>query len=418
MEIVPTISNFFHQKRANRVQISKHPKTMPNVSTYLDTRRAKAGGKFPLKFAVSFGRRSRFLLPTGIDLDQKHWNGHEVIRDDNKLLYNQLIGYKKLEIERALLEADRRGITNPDSVRRTIERTLSGSGKAATFPVRDAFSVKMNLLSTESTRAIYKRCLDAIGEFANLDGLMMSELNYRWLCDFEAHLRNTNSVNTTSILLRSLRSVFNHLIKAEEIESDCYPFRRFSIKQEETRKRSLTLEQLRTIRDHGSRASDIFMLMVYLIGINTSDLCSLKEISANGRIDYRRSKTGRLYSVKVEPEALAIINKYRGQEWLINIFDRRKNPAADHHTFMYKINKQLKGIVPGISTYWSRHTWATLAAELDIPNETIAQGLGHSYGNNTTAIYIKPNPRKVDEANRKIIDYINGDLNDQHPDLK
>lgn len=382
---------------------------MAKVTTVLDTRHAKAGDKYPLKFSISAGRGVRIYWPLGIDIAEKQWNGHEVVRHENRLLYNQLIGYKKLEIERILLDCDGREFT-PASLKKTIARALSGRGKAASYPVRDAFGQKMKLLRTSSNRAFYQRALDAIASFTNLDDLMVGDIDYGWLCEFEAHLRKRNKTNSVSIILRTLRAVFNHLIRAEEIEADCYPFRRYSIRQEETRKRALTLDQLRVIRDHGSRATDIFMLMFYLIGINAADLLPLRDITADGRIEYRRAKTGRLYSIKVEPEARAIIDKYRGERWLLSIFDRRKNPDADHHTFMYKMNKQLKEVIPGISTYWARHTWATIAAELDVPVETIAAGLGHSYGNGTTAIYIKPNQRKVDEANRRVIDYVNADL--------
>ena len=58
-----------------------------------------------------------------------------------------------------------------------------------------------------------------------------------------------------------------------------------------------------------------------------------------------------------------------------------------------------------ITYYWCRHTWATLAAELDIPDEVIAMALGHSRGT-VTDIYIKRNRDKIDQANRKVIDYI------------
>ncbi len=62
-------------------------------------------------------------------------------------------------------------------------------------------------------------------------------------------------------------------------------------------------------------------------------------------------------------------------------------------------------IFPKISTYWARHTWATIASELDIPKETIAAALGHG-GNTVTDIYIDFDQKKVDEANRKIIAYL------------
>lgn len=50
---------------------------------------------------------------------------------------------------------------------------------------------------------------------------------------------------------------------------------------------------------------------------------------------------------------------------------------------------------------------ASIAAELDIPKETISEALGHSIGSEVTSIYIKFDRKKVDEANRKVIDYVN-----------
>lgn len=61
---------------------------------------------------------------------------------------------------------------------------------------------------------------------------------------------------------------------------------------------------------------------------------------------------------------------------------------------------------PAITTYWARHTWASIAAQLDVPNETIAAALGHGFGNRITAIYIDFDSKKVDEANRKVLDYV------------
>ena len=67
--------------------------------------------------------------------------------------------------------------------------------------------------------------------------------------------------------------------------------------------------------------------------------------------------------------------------------------------------KDRKPLFPELSSYWARHTWATLAAELDIPKETISAALSHST-DDTTSIYIRFNRKKIDEANRKVIDYV------------
>lgn len=212
-------------------------------------------------------------------------------------------------------------------------------------------------------------------------------------------------------------------MQVNRITSD-YPFRRFKVKTEETRKRCLTVDELRLLRDFHvdrdqQRYKDYFMLMVYLIGINTTDLFQARpEDLDHGRLNYKRDKTGKLYSIKVEPEALYIINKYRGREFLLEPLDNH----GDFLSWRSQLNKRLKalgqvtgrcrkilkkGPFPGLSSYWARHTWATLAYQIGIPVDIIGQALGHSDRSHAvTFTYIKPDASKVDEANRKVIDYI------------
>lgn len=387
--------------------------TMGKVNLILDTRRAKEGGRYPLKFGVSFAGQYAYI-PTGIDLDQKQWNGREIVKCEQKSIYSQLVNYKRLELEKAIVGLECRGINQAKSsahLKELIERQTSGHYKAATYPVRDAFDEKIKALDKESTRAMYRLTIDRIGEYADLDSLKMADIDYRWLCGFEQHLRERgNKVNSIGIHMRNTRAVFNHLIDLGDIEQESYPFRKYKVRHEETAKRSLLIEQLRAVRDTPEgpmkRYADIFLLIFYLLGINLIDLCNLKEITPDGRIEYRRSKTGRVFSVKVEPEALAIINRYRGKGYLLDILDRRKEKAA-HKSFTSRMNRYLKRLVPGISSHWAKHSWATIAAELEIPIETISTALGHKIGSGTTAIYIRFNQRKVDDANRKVIDYLN-----------
>lgn len=62
-----------------------------------------------------------------------------------------------------------------------------------------------------------------------------------------------------------------------------------------------------------------------------------------------------------------------------------------------------------IIMYYARHTWATIAAELDIPKETISAALGHS-ANSVTDTYSEFDTKKIDIANRRVIDYLNENL--------
>ena len=165
------------------------------------------------------------------------------------------------------------------------------------------------------------------------------------------------------------------------------------------------------------------MLMFYMVGVNAIDLFSAKkEQVQNGRLVYKRAKTGTLYSILIQPEAKKIIDRYKGKgDYLLSVMDN----YANYKDFLHRMNWNLRRIgyterkgrggkkiitsaYPDISSYWSRHTWATIAAELDVPIEVISHALGHKIGSDVTAIYVKFNRMKVDEANRKVIDYVNG----------
>ena len=275
----------------------------------------------------------------------------------------------------------------------------------------------------ESTKELYYYSLRRIEQFDKyIATRSIDEIGIPWLTRFESWLAQTNSKNARNILLRNIRAVFNYALDCEYTTN--YPFRRFKIRPEATRKRAMTVEQLRSlavypVEDYQEFYRDMFVLMFCLIGINVVDLYSLGGI-VDGRVEYRRAKTHRLYSIKVEPEAQVIIDKYHGTKNLLCIADR----WTTHSQFGKQMNKALKRmgemqrvgrggkkvfepIVPGLTTYWARHTWATIAASLDVPKETIAHALGH--GNDTvTDIYIDFDKRKVDEANRKVLDFVFG----------
>lgn len=253
--------------------------------------------------------------------------------------------------------------------------------------------------------------------------LTWEEVDVAWLRRFEAFLAKTASVNARAIHLRNIRAVFNYAI--DEERTTLYPFRRFRIKKEKTRKRALTVEELREIVQLDLPADlalhrDIFLLIFCLIGINMVDLSQLTEVK-RGRIEYRRSKTGAPFSIRVEPEAKKLIARLRGQTHLVKVFDTYK----DHKSYIAKHNKALKKlgrvhigkqgrrtyepICEDLTSYWARHTWATIASHIGIEKDTIQHALGHA-DNSVTGIYIDFDDSKIDEANRKVLDYVFGGI--------
>ena len=258
--------------------------------------------------------------------------------------------------------------------------------------------------------------------YPDLEKIRFEDITKEWLISFDSFLAKTSpSKNARNIHFRNIRAVFNAAIDNDV--TAYYPFRKFKIQSVPTIKRALTVEQLRLlfnyeVEKYQEKYRDMFKLIFCLIGINTVDLLhlTLNNIN-NGRIEYRRAKTGRMYDLKIEPEAKLLIEKLRGEKYLVNVLDSYKdyrnyvkrlndNLQLIGETFMDKRGKKKrKPVFPNITTYWARHTWATIAAELDIPKETIAAALGHG-GNTVTDIYIDFDRKKVDEANRRVLDYV------------
>lgn len=260
------------------------------------------------------------------------------------------------------------------------------------------------------TREMYKTTWHKIEAYLGEEAaqrLLFEDITPGWLQNFDTWMVvDCPKANARAIHMRNLRSVFNQAIN-EEITSN-YPFRKFTIKKEATRKRALTVEQLRWLRqcpleDWQRKYVDTFFLMFYLMGINAIDLLTAKPSQVvDGRLEYQRAKTGTLYSIKLEPEALEIIERYRGKKYLLNFCDRYKN----YKDFMAKLNNCLDSLIPGCTSYYARHSVATIAAELDIPLDTIARMLGHTDpSRRITLIYIDFDQSKVDDANRKVINY-------------
>jgi integrase len=248
----------------------------------------------------------------------------------------------------------------------------------------------------------------------------------------EAWEKTGLTTNSRAVYMRNIRAVFNDAI--DDGLTKAYPFRKFSIRKAPTPKRNLSLEELRQLRDYPivnefqEKYRDLFMLCFYMRGINMVDLLALtKENIRAGRINYIRSKTGKFYSVKIEPEMRVILNRYKGEHYLIDVCDGAEDQTqfeSKYRGFLQRMDRGLKKIgpytrkglggkksinpiLPKLSQYWSRHTTATLMANMGYREEIIVCSLGHEHRNKTTNIYIEYNEVEVDMANRALIDFVN-----------
>ena len=400
---------------------------MARLRIYHDTRTALKDGRSQVKISLSH-RGTTALFPTDILVKPEHW--HAGNEETEPHIKRTCAGYKALN---SLIEAKYErindmivGLAKQNSIqsfksatqlKQYIQGKIDGEGPVS---FTDYFRTVIASKENKQTRTLYEVTYKKIVEFSKGRQLRFEDITPMWLSEFDKFMGKL-AVNARAINMRNVRAVINSAMN-NEVTNVAYSFRKFKIRTEETPKRSAAAESIANLRDFECEERqrqyvDIFLLIFYLRGINIIDLCNLKEIE-NGRIEFHRAKTGKFYSIKVEPEALEIINRYRGENYLLNILDRYK----DYKNYLFRLNRNLKQIgptkmgrynvkdrqplLPKLSTYWARHSWATIAAELDIPKETIAAGLGHG-GNDITDTYIDFDQRKVDSANRRIIDFLN-----------
>lgn len=398
---------------------------MVSTKLYLDIRNAKPGVPSPLKIVLT-RKGSSAYIPLGISFLPEHWDktAQKVIVQPRRQLYNTYINKRKLEIDEILLslESEKKNFGSITELKNHVVSILrSCENEYAPIP-NDLLAYWGNRYAdtkTGRTHDLYLATLRRVESFAgkSYDFLRLQEVNLDWLYRFDAFLSMTSPAkNARNIHFRNLRTIFNYAI--DNGESAPYPFRKFDMSPEPTRKRSMRVETLRKIFSANlepwqERYRDFFKLSFMLCGINVVDLCRLTTIE-DGRIEYIRAKTKKAYSIKVEPEALEIISRYSGKSRLLNFAENVKNYRIFYnelcrglHSIQETLNKSKDAIkIKDLTSYWARHTWATIAAELDIPHDTIAAALGHTMGNPTTAIYIDYNQKKVDDANRKVLDWV------------
>lgn len=399
---------------------------MVSTRYYLDCRRGNEIGTLKIVICKD---RVRALIPTNFRLHPDNWDQKNQRATGDCVGFNPLLKERMGVVEAFIFKSETwnefAGL-KASQIKERVEAHLFGQEKEE-LPLNN-FKARLESYADSrvkpGTCKLYHDTWVLIEKYAkhrkfDASSLALEDITVRWLMGFNSFLAQTsNSQNYRNIHLRNIRAVFNEALD-DEITTH-YPFRRFKIKAVETEKRSLDVEQLwhYPVEDYQREYLDMFKLMFLLCGINAADLFHLRKLT-DGRAVFDRAKTGKHYSIKVEPEAMEIFERYKGKKFLLNVCDRYR----DHRDYTHRMNlalqrigemervgrggrKKIRALFPELTSYWARHTWATLAAEIDVPDPVITCGLGHTPENRTSEIYIRRNRRKVDDANRRLIDWI------------
>ena len=224
--------------------------------------------------------------------------------------------------------------------------------------------------------------------------------------------------------MKTIRAIYNKAIKAGIISKEAYPFTNYKIKTTPTEKRALDISSIKSIMQLQLNENDglfhyrnYFLTSYMLYGVSFIDMAFLKlENIIDNRIKFFRRKTSKPYDIKITPELKEIIAFY--------IKDKNKSDfifpiiTRDTYELQYKdvlwarkrYNQGLKEIAEKcnieqrLTSYVSRHSFATQAMLQDVPLQAISAMLGHNRLS-TTQVYLKSLPNEVlDDYNKKLVE--------------
>lgn len=263
----------------------------------------------------------------------------------------------------------------------------------------------------------------ALGSFRNFrcnEDIPIDAIDYAVMEDYQSYLRMKGlALNSISFYMRILRAVYNHSVESGII-SDRKPFRHVFTGMEKTFKRAISINNIRFIKDldlsfkpNLEFARDMFMFLFYCRGMSFIDAAFLKKSDVVDNIlFYRRHKTGQQLRIRMVPVIKDILDRYSDSQspYLLPIITvSGKDGRIQYEAALRRINNGLRtiakmlGMDTPLTTYVTRHAWASIAKAKNIPITVISDALGHD-SIATTQIYLASiDATMIDKANEMII---------------
>lgn len=378
----------------------------------------KAGVIF---YQVTHNRKTQ-QITTKLHVHPSDWNTDEeklTVSAPNRSMIQNRIDSDMALLRRIISELDTNGIDY--SVADIISRYKSPQSHILVLDYIQTQIEQLVATNRLGTAKNYEKTKRSFSEFLGGVKLPLSALTEQVITEYNAFLVQRGLVrNSVSFYMRILRAIYNKAVRQKLIEQQ-NPFTEVYTGIDRTRKRAVSesvIAQLHRLElPAGSQLAltrDLFIFSYCTRGMAFVDIVYLrKENLQNGMICYARRKTGQLLSVRIEPSIQRIIDRYAYEDTpyvfpVLNstdateAFEQYQNALNNHNRLLGMLSKML-GCGCKLTSYTSRHSWATAARNHNVPISVISQGMGHT-SEQTTQIYLTMLENSViDDANQGII---------------
>ena len=391
------------------------------VKLRLSTVKDKAG---TIYYQVTH-RRNTGQITTNIRLHPQEWNVIDelvVPSVENRSMIQNKIDSDIALLKRIIKDLERTGVVY--SVSDIISRYKSPESRVLVLDFMRTQIEQMRNSNRLGTALNYEKTMRNFSEFLGDVNLPFSAMTEQLIADYNAFLVQRGMVrNSVSFYMRIMRAIYNKAVRLKLVEQT-NPFTEVYTGIDRTRKRAVSesiITQLYKLElQEGTPialARDMFIFSFCTRGMAFVDMAYLKKSNLqNGVICYARRKTGQLLNVKIEPRVQRIIDKYKfaSETYIFPIitsndvkksYEEYQMAINTHNRLLRRLSKMLPAECK-LTSYTSRHSWATAARNHNVPISVISAGMGHT-SEQTTQIYLTMLENSViDDANRGLIEHI------------
>jgi integrase/recombinase XerD len=380
------------------------------ITVYHDLRRAKQGVEYPVKLRVYFHYKTR-LYALGITLTPEKFERSflaqkpkgELSKIKDKIVF-YLARAKKVASELESFSFEK----------------FEGGFFQETATIADVFQqydIVVNTLYSEDrvkTASNYELSKKSLQNYLISIGRPSKNLQYdsittSFLNGYENWMiKNGRKSTTVGIYLRPLRAIFNTAISDGVIKKESYPFgkKKYTIPAGSNIKKALSKADLKLLSTYQLtdtspmlKAREFWFFSYQANGMNIRDICELKFSNLQtDKIVFYRTKTKRTTKgnsvpiiVVLTPFLVGIISKYGNSDtspdnYIFPIFEKRmtaKEKVRKCEIFIRFINQHMKtlaikvGVDKNISSYYARHSNATISIQNGVSLEFIQESFGH-----------------------------------------
>lgn len=313
----------------------------------------------------------------------------------------------------------------------TVEELCETFSKEQTYKTVFVFLqeqvTKKEQMKQQGTARTYGNAYRRFKAFREDVDLTFDELTSDMIECYEAWLIDKRlKQNSIRCYLRTLNTLLCKAVE-EGLLDNTNLFSHVRLSYVKTTKRAISEKELKVIANLElpenstmALARDIFMFSFYMRGMPFVDIAYLRKTDLkNGMWTYCRKKTNQCLMVEWEKAQQKILDRYAHQmenrSYLLPIIKEEDGTEYKQYQRMQiNINRALKKIgemaelkMP-LTTYVARHTWASVARDMNIPIAVISEGMGHN-SIKTTQVYLNSiDISRINEANKRIIKRIGG----------